>query len=266
MNQKLESLKVLIIIAMRAEAESLIKEYGLEVVENCTRHPYQFFTRAGVSHSDFVLVTSGCDETYGVDNVATQNAAAMTALGLQMFWPDVVINAGTAGGFIACGAKIGSVYLGSEFIYHDRRIPIPGFASYGVGGYQMFPPPDLRRKYPSSLVSTGNSLDIKEEERLLLSRLSKNGVVVKDMEGTAIAEMCWQTKTPMIALKAVTDLIDGDRCSQEEFLQNLTLASQSLNEAVRFVLSQLDLDMIKQIVPCRAQLLVEQVLSCSVAQ
>ena len=49
---------------------------------------------------------------------------------MQTFKPDVVISAGTAGGFGARGAKIADIYLSTATVNHDRRIPIPVSDSY----------------------------------------------------------------------------------------------------------------------------------------
>jgi Phosphorylase superfamily len=48
-----------------------------------------------------------------------------TALPLQAFKPDLLISAGTAGGFTAQGGAIGDVYISKAVMHHDRRIPIP---------------------------------------------------------------------------------------------------------------------------------------------
>lgn len=59
------------------------------------------------------------------------------------------------------GGGIGDCYIGTSFVHHDRRIPIPGFDTYGVG-LRRAPEclkliADLGLK--SGVVTTGNSLD-----------------------------------------------------------------------------------------------------------
>jgi nucleoside phosphorylase len=44
---------------------------------------------------------------------------------LQAFKPDLLISAGTAGGFKARGGEIGDVYISKAVMHHDRRIAIP---------------------------------------------------------------------------------------------------------------------------------------------
>ena len=52
------------------------------------------------------------------------------------------------------------------------------------------------------------------------------------MEATAIAWACELSHTQYFALKVVTDIVDGERPSQEEFLENLGAAALSLQVAI----------------------------------
>lgn len=72
---------------------------------------------------------------------------------LQRLHPDLVINAGTAGGFAAKGAGIGDVFVSSVIRNHDRRIPLPGYDQYGVGEYHSVPTVALREVRAPSKVS-----------------------------------------------------------------------------------------------------------------
>ena len=56
------------------------------------------------------------------------------------------------------------------------------------------------------------------------------------MEAAAIAWVTALTKTPFLALKVVTDIVDGDRPSHEEFLENLHKAAESLQKSIPRVL------------------------------
>lgn len=48
------------------------------------------------------------------------------------------------------------------------------------------------------------------------------------MEAAAIAWTAALSNTPFIALKVVTDIVDGDRPTQDEFFENLATAAASL--------------------------------------
>jgi len=69
------------------------------------------------------VVTNGKDDVHetGVDNVGTVPAALVTFLGLQQVpSAQLVINAGTCGGFKRKGAEIGNVYLTDAVAHHDQ--------------------------------------------------------------------------------------------------------------------------------------------------
>lgn len=79
------------------------------------------------------LVHNGKDPKAGVDKVGTNAATLTTYLAIDAFQPDVVISAGTAGGFAARGATIASIFVSTACVNHDRRIPLPGFDEFGLG-------------------------------------------------------------------------------------------------------------------------------------
>ena len=60
----------------------------------------------------------------------------------------------------------------------------------------------------------------------------ENDASVKDMEAAAIAYVCELAGVPFFALKVVTDIVDGDRTTQEEFFENLAAASASLQDKI----------------------------------
>jgi 5'-methylthioadenosine nucleosidase len=70
----------------------------------------------------------------------------------------------------------------------------------------------------------------------------ENNASVKDMEAASIAWVMDLNHTPFFAIKVVTDIVDGDRPTQDEFLENLHTASQSLQEKlpkiVEFVMNK----------------------------
>lgn len=71
------------------------------------------------------MMAAGKCKIHGVDQVGTVPAALTAYLAMQAFNPDLVLTAGTAGGFAAPGGAVGDVYVGSSAMNHDRRIPIP---------------------------------------------------------------------------------------------------------------------------------------------
>ena len=61
-----------------------------------------------------------------------------------------------------------------------------------------------------------------------LQIIQENQAVIKDMEAAAIAWGCRSLSVPMIAVKAITDLIDQGAPTETQFLQNFNLAVTNL--------------------------------------
>ncbi|KAL6497897.1 hypothetical protein OROHE_026743 [Orobanche hederae] len=187
------------------------------------------------------IVCPGKDTSLGVDCVGTVSTSLLTYASVQALHPDLIINAGTCGGFKEKGASIGDVFLASGVAFHDRRIPIPVFDLYGVGSRQAFSTPILAKELNLKVgkLSTGDSLDMSPHDE---AAITANDATVKDMEvrqsdasvpqeGAAVAYVADLLKVPTIFLKAVTDIVDGDKPTAEEFLQNLAAVAVALEQA-----------------------------------
>lgn len=55
-------------------------------------------------------------------------------------------------------------------------------------------------------------------------------------QGAAIAYVADLFKVPAIFMKAVTDIVDGDKPTSEEYLQNLSAVTAALGQAVTQVI------------------------------
>lgn len=219
--------RLAIIVAMQEEAQPIIDALRLAEQAPLPALPMRRFS--GQAHGvDIQLVTNGQDTTHHVENVGTVPAALSAYVSLANFKPDLLLNAGTAGGFAAKGAEIGDVFVSYDTIcFHDRRIPLPGYADYGVGAYQSAPTDHLATALglKQGIVSTGDSLDKTARD---LEMMEANGADVKEMEAAAIAWVAAQFGVPFIAVKSITDLVDAPITSGEQFVANLQLASDNL--------------------------------------
>ncbi|KAK9839240.1 hypothetical protein WJX81_003627 [Elliptochloris bilobata] len=218
---------------MEAEGLPLVESLGLRRDEpSRIAPPAPCVTFSGSRHGiDIHLVCNGKCAVHGVDNVGTVPAALTTYLALQALRPDLVVSVGTAGGFAARGAKIGDVFVATGFANHDRRIPLPGFDKYGVWACGAHPVPNLQKalKLKEGVVSSGNSLDYCQQD---WDQMVASSAAIKEMEAAGIAWAAALHGTPLLALKAVTDIVDGDRPAQDEFLENLAAAARALQETV----------------------------------
>ncbi|EFJ26268.1 hypothetical protein SELMODRAFT_98535, partial [Selaginella moellendorffii] len=195
---------------------------------------------------DIDVVVPGKCPIFGVDNVGTVPLALATFAAIQALQPDLVINAGTAGGFKAKGACVGDVFLATQVAYHDRRIPIPIFDTYGIATTKCTAVPNMIAAlgFKEGNLSTGNSLDMTQQDEQLIK---SNDASIKDMEakrkfkslplfltrfGAAVVYVTNLLSVPAILLKSVTDIVDGVRPTTEEFLENLSTAAVALLKTV----------------------------------
>lgn len=56
------------------------------------------------------------------------------------------------------------------------------------------------------------------------------------MEAASVAWTCGLSNTPFFCVKVITDVVDGDRPTHEEFLENLHAAANSLEKIVPLIL------------------------------
>ncbi|KAH9554766.1 hypothetical protein CY35_08G078900 [Sphagnum magellanicum] len=156
------------------------------------------------------IVVPGKDFNLGVDSVGTVPVSILTYASIVSLHPDLIINAGTAGGFQV-------------------------FDEYGIGTLGATPIPNLVKTLAlkEGKMSTGNSLDMTPQDEEIIKA---NDATIKDMEGAAVAYVADLFTVPLIALKAVTDIVDGSKPTVEEFLENMSTAAAALSAMVPRVL------------------------------
>ncbi|XP_038984849.1 5'-methylthioadenosine/S-adenosylhomocysteine nucleosidase-like isoform X3 [Phoenix dactylifera] len=238
---------VLIIIAMQTEALPLVNKFHLSEDIDGSLFPkgVPWVRYHGIYKELHInLVWTGKDSILaGVDSIGTISASLVSYASIQALKPDLIINAGTAGGFKAKGACVADVYLVSNVAFHDRRIPIHVIFFcvnylYGIGARQTFSTPNLIDELNLKVgkLSTGDSLDMSPQDEVLILA---NDAVVKDMEGAAVAYVADLLSVPAIFIKAVTNTVDGQKSIAEEFLQNLiavcTTLAQTVSQVVDFI-------------------------------
>ncbi|KAG0502162.1 hypothetical protein HPP92_002234 [Vanilla planifolia] len=225
---------VVMVISMQTEALPLVNKLQLSEDHDGLLFPKGVpWVRYHGKYRDLNinLIWPGKDLSLGVDSVGTVSASLVTYASIMALKPDLIINAGTAGGFKAKGASVGGVYLASDVAFHDRRIPIPVFDLYGIGARSTFSTSNLVKELDLKVgkLSTGDSLDMSPHDE---GAILANDATLKDMEGAAVAYVADLLSVPAIFVKAVTDIVDGEKPTAEEFLQNLVAVTAALDQAV----------------------------------
>lgn len=227
-----------IIGAMAQEVSILASQ-----LENAERHEHTggiFYT--GRRHGlDVVILQSG---------IGKVNAAVGTAVLLERYQPDAIINTGSAGGF-ARDMHIGDVVVSDEVRHHD--VDVTAF------GYEFGQVPNMPAAFAADaglrllarqavktldevgvregLIATGDSF-MADPERVNATRARFPSMLAVDMEAAAIAQACHLFGCPFVVIRALSDIPgSGDNhLSFEEFLE---LAAQRSSRMVDQILRQL---------------------------
>lgn len=218
-------------MAMQQEAQPIIDSLELIEVDRAIHPqlPMRCYQKQ-VGSFKLSLIVSGLDDRHQVDNIGSEAATLMAYEAITQLKPDLLISAGTAGGFAKRGAQIGTIYVSEEhFVYHDRHVPLPGFDLSAVGKYPAAKVSRLAKNLhlKAGVISTGSSLEKSEKDVLVID---EHDAVAKEMEAAGIAWVAMLFNVPMMALKSITNLIDQDNKSEAEFIKNLETASKSLHD------------------------------------
>lgn len=222
-------------MAMEVEAEPLRNALGATVLDPpawASSLPVQLsLAPASDRHPEVLLAVNGIDPISSVACIGTTAAALTTHVALNVPdrpLPDLVLSAGTAGGWRRADARIGDTYLAwPHFACHDRRIDLAGFQAFGDAN---LPAADLRAHADAlgcrlGVVTTGDSLDESATDR---ERILANGGEVKEMEAAAVAWVAHLHGVPVGAVKTITDLVDAEEATPDQFLANLEMATTAL--------------------------------------
>ncbi|MET3574698.1 5'-methylthioadenosine/S-adenosylhomocysteine nucleosidase [Bhargavaea ullalensis] len=212
-------MKIAVIGAMEEEVELLRSRMDNPETTVIANSEFTEGTLAGV---EAVLLKSG---------IGKVNAAMSTAILLDRFKPDAVINTGSAGGFHA-DHEVGTVVISSEVRHHDMDATAFG---YEMGQVPQMPPAfsadaelvriageavDEVGEHPHAegLIVTGDVF-MADPERTEAVRRQFAGVLAAEMEAAAVAQVCHQFGVPFVVIRALSDIAGKDSAvSFDEFL------------------------------------------------
>ncbi len=227
--------RVLVYIAMEAEAIGIADALGCGV-------PTRFHANTSVVSRECTheqmrvqLLTAGYDPVLGVDRIGPLPAALAVSHALDQDAFDLIINAGTAGGFQSQGSSIGELILARDTQFHDCRVALPKFDLLARAHTRLSCTESQLESLAAQIharvgrVSTSSSLDATREELALFSR---ENMLAKEMELGAIAMVARERRVPLVALKSITDFVDGHEPNHVAFTRNLAVASGKLATAM----------------------------------
>lgn len=221
---------ITILCAMQAEADAIIHTLGLSPARApWPDHLPPRFWSGPVAGTETHLVTNGHDPRTNADLIGTTPATLAALTAITHLSPSLLLIAGAAGG--RSGAtEIGQVLLIDRAFHHDRRIPLSMFADYAHGPEPLDHSPALAAAFGvrTATISTGNALDTLDHE---LAFFDRHAITVKDMETASVAWAAAQHRTPVAALRSITDFFDHPT-PEHQFLANFDHALANLGETI----------------------------------
>ncbi|QIA64116.1 5'-methylthioadenosine/S-adenosylhomocysteine nucleosidase [Vibrio astriarenae] len=223
-------MKIGIIGAMEQEV-SILKN-AIVNLEHVEKGGCSFFS-GQLNGVDVVLLQSG------IGKVA---AAVGTAILLDEYQPDVVINTGSAGGFDST-LNLGDVVISTEVRHHDADVTAFGYEIGQMAGQPAAFKSDEKlmtiaeqaleqmedKHAVRGLICTGDAF-VCTPERQAFIRTHFPSVIAVEMEAAAIAQACHQFNTPFVVVRAISDVADKE--SPMSFEEFLPLAAKSSSEMV----------------------------------
>lgn len=191
------------------------------------------FYKGQLNGVDVVLLQSG------IGKVA---AAVGTAILLELFEADVVINTGSAGGFDS-SLNLGDVVISTEVRHHDADVTAFGYEIGQMAGQPAAFKADEKLMQTAEqalaqmndkhavrgLICTGDTFVCTDEKQKFI-RENFPSVIAVEMEASAIAQACHQFNVPFVVVRAISDVADKE--SPMSFDEFLPLAAKSSSEMV----------------------------------
>ncbi len=208
------------IIAAMSEEMEAIKQY-MENIKVEKEFENEFFV-GKIGKTECVLTTCG---------IGKVNAARSTQLLICRYNPECIINVGVAGG-IDNNIKIGDIVIGERFVQYDFDLTafgrelgeLPG----DIGKY-IYSDSKLLEKAENILINnseqkaivgtiaSGDKFVTETEKSKEIYKSFDSSCV--DMEGAAIAQVCFIDKVPFIAIRSISDSVnDMNKIDYEKFM------------------------------------------------
>ncbi len=221
------------------EEEVVLLRDRLEDKRTEQRAGFVFYS-GRLAGQEVVLLRSG---------IGKVNAAISTALLLDHYEIDAVINTGSAGGFDP-ELNVGDIVIGQKVCHHDVDVTAFGYAAGQVPGLPAcFVADEKWVQLAQEAVQTLSSVHFKtgliasgdrfmhEPEDVARVRQRFPAMLAVEMEAAAIAQTCYLFKTPFVIIRALSDIAGKENAQTfEQFLQT---AAENAAQLIMTVLERL---------------------------
>lgn len=197
------------------------------------------FVEGKINDQAVVLLKSG---------IGKVNAAMATTILMERFQPNVVINTGSAGGF-SHNLSVGDIVISQEVVHHDvdatafdyeygqvPRLPATFKADQQLLNRTKHVMEQLDLNYEVGLIATGDSFMSDEAKITRLKEIFPD-TLAAEMEGAAIAQVCYQYNVPFIIIRAISDVAGKD--SPVSFEQFLDRAAKNATQIILHLLNNI---------------------------
>lgn len=213
------------------EPEVAILKGKLQNCETTTHAGYTFY-QGQLNGNDVVIVQSG---------IGKVPAALATAILIDKFQPDYVVNTGSAGGFEQ-SLRVGDIVISSEVRYHDVDVTAFGYeiGQLPANPAAYIPHPELvaaakvginsleNIQTLVGLITTGDTFMTKDDD-IAKARANFPTMAAVEMEGAAIANTCHQFNTPFVVIRSMSDIAGKESPSSfEAYLETASVNSSQL--------------------------------------
>lgn len=198
------------------------------------------FIKGTMEDREVIVVKSG---------IGKVNAAIATALLIEKYQPECVINTGSAGGFHK-DLEVGDIVISTEVRYHD--VDVTAF-DYEYGQIPQMPPAftanselvaaavQAAKKLPNLHVTEGliasGDVFMSDGERVAFVTSKFPELLAAEMEAAAIAQTCTRFGVPFVVIRSLSDIAGKD--SQVSFDQFLKTAAEHSAAVVQYMLKEL---------------------------
>lgn len=228
-------MKIAIIGAMEEEVALLRSK-----LENQTTEIYAGFEYylGQIADKQIVLLRSG---------IGKVNAAISTAILLQIFKPDYVINTGSAGGFHT-DLEVGDIVISSAVCHHDVDVTPFGYDLGQVPGLPACFLPDQKLidaaknsieslkevTHMHGLIATGDRF-MHQPEDVNNTRKNFPEMIACEMEAAAVAQVCHTFEKPFVIIRSLSDIAGKENAKTfEQYLE------QAATHSAKVILGMLD--------------------------
>ena len=152
---------------------------------------------------------------------------------IDNFSPEYVLNFGTAGG-VEPSVKALEYYVINKCCQFDFDLrDLDGVPLGYIQDYEanFFPSNTVNFsvKFEQKVLATADRFT---ESKIDTKDIIDLGCNVRDMEGGAIAQVCYTNNVPLLMIKGITDVV-GNGLTAEQFVSNLNTVSSGFGQVIK---------------------------------